>query len=347
VTDTRAPRELTNMWPINVLVIPCYNEEKRLDPALVRELVADRQMHVLVVNDGSTDGTAALLQSIVDAEGGQVWRFDMPFNSGKAEAVRRGMLLALERGAQRVGYADADFATPPGELRRLLACIEGQKLGAVLGCRVARLGTHIERSLPRHLVSRLFACLTSVALGLTVYDTQCGAKWFRDNGALRAALAQPFRSSWAFDVELLGRLLGRWGNGPKLRDDDVLEIPIRAWRDVGGSKVSFGGMAKSLGDMSRMMLTSMLHGPAYTARIETVPTSNTTEHPRMSWSPRGQHSSAPVVSVPRARVPNISMIPELAELVAWRAGLSLPSAPPGESCLKGPELRAMSPEPGE
>jgi dolichyl-phosphate beta-glucosyltransferase len=85
--------------PNNVLVIPCYNEDRRLDPALVHELVHDRQMHVLLVNDGSRDRTGALIQTIVDAEGGQVWRLDLARNSGKAEAVRRGLLHALECGA--------------------------------------------------------------------------------------------------------------------------------------------------------------------------------------------------------------------------------------------------------
>ena len=69
------------------------------------------------------------------------------------------------------------------------------------------MGTDIRRSAVRHYTGRLFATAGSLVLGVPVYDTQCGAKAFRVTDALRAALAEPFVSRWAFDVEVLGRLL--------------------------------------------------------------------------------------------------------------------------------------------
>ena len=95
---------------------------------------------------------------------------------------------------------------------------------------MALLGHRIERSWARHYLGRLFATASSQVLGLPVYDTQCGAKVFRDGPALRAALATPFTSRWAFDVELLGRL----GTGADRR---FLEVPLERWHDVGGSKL--------------------------------------------------------------------------------------------------------------
>ncbi|MDQ1419024.1 MAG: hypothetical protein QOJ52_986, partial [Acidimicrobiaceae bacterium] len=77
----------------------------------------------------------------------------------------------------------------------------------MLGSRIARLGSTIERTARRHLLGRVFATAASVALGCQVYDTQCGAKVFRVTPALTVALQRPFRSAWAFDVELQSRLL--------------------------------------------------------------------------------------------------------------------------------------------
>lgn len=293
----------SQMKTTNLLVIPCYNEEQRLDPQLVYALLDRRNISVLLVDDGSSDGTAALLDRIESESLGFVHVHRMPKNSGKAEAVRAGFNWGLERGARRIGYADADFATPPVELLRLLDALESQRLGAVLGCRVARLGAHIERKASRHLVSRLFASLASACMRVTVYDTQCGAKWFRTNAALEHAVRAPFTAHWAFDVELLGRLLGRWGDGPRLDDDDVLEIPIRAWRDVGGSKVSLIGMARALRDMLRMAIMSQRLGVAHTASLSVVPIEVAgPPHPRTSWrpsqAPRADESGeTPVIGV--------------------------------------------------
>ena len=118
------------------------------------------------------------------------------------------MLMAVRNGAPVVGYYDADLATPPSELLRLAQTMRAasQPAGA-FGCRVARLGSAIERNALRHYLGRTYATVASMALGVTVYDTQCGAKLFRVNETFAAALSEPFRSSWAFDVELLQRLL--------------------------------------------------------------------------------------------------------------------------------------------
>src|SRR4051812_33542234 len=104
------------------LVFPCYNEEKRLDRAQFVAL-ARRGTPMLLVDDGSTDGTLPLLHGIADAaraEGHDVAVLALPLNGGKAEAVRHGMLQAIDEGATLVAYADSDLATPPDEILRLV-----------------------------------------------------------------------------------------------------------------------------------------------------------------------------------------------------------------------------------
>ena len=122
-------------------------------------------------------------------------------------------------------------------------------VAVVMGARVALLGTAIQRRALRHYLGRLFATAASIILGLPVYDTQCGAKFFRDTPALRGALTGPFSSRWAFDVELIGRLLRGDGGAAPLGAADFVEIPLRCWTDVPGSKVSSVQMMRAACDL--------------------------------------------------------------------------------------------------
>ncbi len=238
---------------VPVVVVPCYNEERRLDERAFTDLAATGAVRLLFVDDGSTDATAAVLARLAQGAGVEVFSLDA--NQGKAEAVRRGMLVAIRGGAGAVGYYDADLATPPGELVRLVGALDADPaLTGVLGSRVARLGSTIERRALRHYLGRTYATVASWALGITVYDTQCGAKLFRVNDALVGALAEPFGSSWAFDVELLHRLVhGTPGAGP-VATSAFLEVPLDAWHDVGGSKLGVLAAAGALRELLAMGL---------------------------------------------------------------------------------------------
>lgn len=220
-----------------VLVVPCFNECARIDPAGFRQLFRDRALRLLFVDDGSTDDTRALLSSFAAQEPERVELLGLPRNQGKAEAVRQGMRAALGSGAAIVGYVDADLATPAEEILRLVELMRERRLQIVIGARVGLVGRAIERSVLRHYLGRVFATAASVVLRLRIYDTQCGAKLFRAGPALDAALDQPFISRWVFDVELIGRLLLGAPAVAPVPLSAMVEEPLRAWRDVEGSKV--------------------------------------------------------------------------------------------------------------
>jgi glycosyltransferase involved in cell wall biosynthesis len=224
--------------PRSVIVIPCYNEAERLDPAQVHALLRD-DMGVLLVDDGSRDRTGELIAELShELPGVEALHFE--HNRGKAEAVRRGLLVAAT-DADIVGFCDADFSTPPDEIHRLLAELERSGADVVTGARVARLGADIERKPVRHYLGRVFATAASLTLGQAVYDTQCGAKLFRTGPLLDRCLATPFSSRWAFDVELFGRLIAEGA--------DILEIPLRQWHHVSGSKLGPKDMVKATLDL--------------------------------------------------------------------------------------------------
>jgi glycosyltransferase involved in cell wall biosynthesis len=245
---------VSNLRGAVVVVVPCYNEAARLDEGRFLEWVDQTpDVRVLFVDDGSTDDTQARLQAVVAQRPARFDLLTLPQNAGKAEAVRRGMRAALNGPAEVVGYFDADLSTPIAELQHLLDVMADRRPAVVMGARVGLLGADIRRDAWRHYLGRAFASLASLTLRLRVYDTQCGAKLFRRSAVLDAALAQPFHSRWAFDVELIGRLITGGGPGvPPLEASDFVEVPLKAWRDVPGSKLKPALMVGALRDLGQI-----------------------------------------------------------------------------------------------
>ncbi len=229
--------QMTPKSPRTVLVVPCYNEAERLRASDIQSLVRCPGVEVVLVDDGSTDATATILCRLAGSVE-HVSVHSLPRNCGKAEAVRVGLLIALDHQPDWVGFCDADMATPVNEVLRLnQIATTTPGVSVVLASRVSLLGLNVQRSAMRHYLGRVFATAAATILGIPVYDTQCGAKFFRTSDALRVALSEPFHSRWAFDVELLGRLLrGRHGNSP-VTVAEFIEVPLKEWRNVGGSKI--------------------------------------------------------------------------------------------------------------
>lgn len=231
--------------PQTLIVIPCYNEALRLNGEDFAAFAGRDDIQLVLVDDGSTDATVKCLEAICSGSDGRTSLLCLERNSGKGEAVRMGMLHAIERGAEIVGFADADFSTPATEILRLAECIKENTAPVVMGSRIQLLGNNVRRRPLRHFTGRIFATYASMALQLRVYDTQCGAKFFRVTPTLVHALEKPFNSRWAFDVELIGRLIGP-DDGLCYSADHFVEIPLRQWSDVKGSKLTIWGVCQAL-----------------------------------------------------------------------------------------------------
>jgi dolichyl-phosphate beta-glucosyltransferase len=238
--------------PELALVVPCYNEAARLDPdAFLRFVETHPRVRLVLVDDGSADGTGEILERLRAAAPGAVTVLRHSPRRGKAEAVRAGMLAGIAERAALVGFIDADLATPLRAIDDFLAVLRDRPaVEFVLGARVMLMGRDVRRKASRHYLGRVFATAVSLALDLPVYDTQCGAKMLRVNAATATLFAPPFRTKWIFDVELLSRYL-RLPVGPDepSRRDRLYELVLPAWHDKAGSKLRWYDFARAMADL--------------------------------------------------------------------------------------------------
>jgi len=208
------------------VVIPAYNEEKRLGDTLVRILSymaeAGHDHEVVVVDDGSRDGTAAVAESFSDRG---VRTLRVPSNRGKGHAVRHGVLQA---GRSLVLFSDADLSTPIEELEKLAAPILAGRAQIALGSRAVA-GSVIEVSQPFHRVAmgKTFNLLVRLIALPGFHDTQCGFKLFTREAA-REVFRRQRLDGFGFDVEILAiaRRLGF----------RIAEVPVR-WIDSADTRV--------------------------------------------------------------------------------------------------------------
>ncbi|GAC1399996.1 MAG: hypothetical protein NVSMB65_17910 [Chloroflexota bacterium] len=251
--------------PYVIVVVPCYDEEKRL--SVTGFLGCDVPLHrleFLFVNDGSKDGTLLLLERMRAEAPARVDVLDLGRNRGKAEAVRHGVLRALRKEPDYVGFWDADLATPLSELPLFCELLDGRPpCDMVFGSRVKLLGRAVERKVYRHYFGRVFATAVSLLLRLAVYDTQCGAKVFRATASLQRVFATPFLSRWVFDVEIIARYRDVMAAQGLDVADRIYELPLREWRDVGASKVRPRDAVRAWVDLARIF---RLHGRGHARR---------------------------------------------------------------------------------
>jgi dolichyl-phosphate beta-glucosyltransferase len=223
------------------IVVPAYNEQQRLPATLDRILAyVERSplqvVEILVVDDGSRDGTAAL----VEARKGIVRLVRNPGNRGKGYAVRNGMLAAK---GDWILSTDADLSAPIEELEKLIAAARREGALVAIGSRALdRKLVKVHQPLMRELSGRTFNLLMRLVTGLPFRDTQCGFKLFHKDAA-REIFSRQIEDGFSFDVEdlLIAHALG-------LRSTEVAV----EWSNVEGTKVSLAQGIKSFTDLVRI-----------------------------------------------------------------------------------------------
>jgi dolichyl-phosphate beta-glucosyltransferase len=252
------------------IVVPCHNEAQRLRTRDFREFVVRHPgISFLFVNDGSTDRTGELLNEIA-AGPKHFSALHLARNSGKAEAVRQGVLAATQGSSGYIGYWDADLATPLSAIPRFISALDRlPQIAIVLGTRLQLAGHDIRRKPIRRMLGKLFSRVTGLVLGMRLHDTQCGAKLFRNTESTRAAFSQPFGSRWIFDVELLARLSMLEGSA-KLLYTSIYELPLDHWQDVAGSKLRRGDFVKAIGELRAIWWRYLRPGAPEFVAAETI-----------------------------------------------------------------------------
>jgi len=226
------------------IVIPAYNEERRLPSTLDAifgwlDATSYRDAEVLIVDDGSADGTVAMVEQRAAGDP-RLRLLRNPGNRGKGYAVRHGM---LEATGDWILSTDADLSAPIDELPKLLAAAEQKGAAIAIGSRAldrTLIGVH--QSQWREMSGIVFNGVMRLITGLPFADTQCGFKLFRRDAAGRVFKRQRL-DGFSFDVEDL--FIAQTLKIP------AIEVPVR-WNNVEGTKVGLVQGIASFLDLLRI-----------------------------------------------------------------------------------------------
>lgn len=223
------------------IVIPAFNEESRLPSTLDTlsawlDASAYRDAEVLIVDDGSRDGTARLVADRKRSDG-RIRLVKNPGNRGKGYAVRHGM---QEAGGDWILMTDADLSAPIAELPKLFQAAQADNAAVAIGSRAldrSLIGVHQARA--RELSGIVFNRVMRLVTGLPFSDTQCGFKLYRRDAA-REIFPRQILDGFGFDVEdlIIAKRLGF----------KTIEVPVR-WNNVEGTKVSLLHGVRSFGEL--------------------------------------------------------------------------------------------------
>jgi glycosyltransferase involved in cell wall biosynthesis len=230
------------------IVIPAFNEERRLQKTLdrVRAFLKARPLNseVIVVDDGSTDGTAQLVQEM-SGTWPALRLLKNPGNRGKGYSVRHGM---LEAQGEIILFTDADLSAPIEEADKLFAALKTHD--AAIGSRALdRRLIDVHQSWAREWAGIFFNAIVRVVLGLKIRDTQCGFKAFHRDRS-RIIFEQQRIERFGFDPELLF-LARRHGLS-------VAEVPVRWSNDPGTHVGLWDGLRAMLFEVAAVRWNSVM-----------------------------------------------------------------------------------------
>jgi glycosyltransferase involved in cell wall biosynthesis len=235
------------------IVIPAYNEVKRITPTLKAYVKYFDKHHpddyyLSVVVNGSSDKTAQIVQKIANLHP-QLELTEIKEKIGKGGAVLHGLMKSK---CEYVGFADADNSTGPDMMDKLFEFIlHNSDYFSAIGSRRLPESKVIGKSAQRGVTTLGFYWLVKILFGLGFKDTQCGAKVMRKKG-LNKILDKMTLSDWSFDVDLLFSI--------RSESYKIKELPI-VWEDKDGSKISNRKIQTSIVMFLSLLRLRILHSP--------------------------------------------------------------------------------------
>jgi len=232
-----------------IIVVPCYNEAKRLDLKVFAETLRQSPwLGFLFVNDGSRDQTLSLITNFAKNFPAQAGVLSDRVNHGKASAIQRGISTAIKYRPDYVGFWDADLATPLSEIAAFCQILDQRNdISVVVGTRLSLLGHQVQRKTARRILGQVFSAVASLVLSIPIRDTQCGAKLFRVDSQIESVFEDPFCSKWILDVEVFARMVlsQQLSTGPPVAEI-IYEKPLESWFEVPGSKLRARDFVKAV-----------------------------------------------------------------------------------------------------
>jgi len=234
-----------------LVVIPTYNESENIERMLARIRECLPEAGILVVDDGSPDGTGDLVKAVA-AEDPDVHLLARAAKSGLGSAYRAGFAWGLERGYDAFVEIDADFSHDPAALPTLVAPI-GEGVDVVIGSRYVKGGSIPNWAWYRHLLSRGGNLYASAMLGLHVADSTAGYRVYSARILERLGLERIRAEGYGFQIEMTYRA--------KQHGAVIREVPISfVDREMGQSKMSSVIVVEALGLVTWWALGRLLHG---------------------------------------------------------------------------------------
>ncbi len=219
------------------IIIPCYNEENRLDVTAFQEFISkENNYHLCFVNDGSKDHTMEVLRNIQKTNPNKVSVVNLIQNGGKAAAVRAGAkYLYTRRDVNYIGFMDADLSTDFNDFDSLVNTLHhNEDLSFVFGSRAKDPSEGIKKDGIRAIISKFINILIVFILGMSIKDTQCGAKVF-DAKLVPLLFGKKFYTKWLFDVEMFIRMKRQFGK--EQTASLIFEQPLKRWVHMEDSKL--------------------------------------------------------------------------------------------------------------
>ncbi len=205
-----------------LVIVPTYNERDNIEPLLRRILAQPLDLHVLVVDDGSPDGTAAVVREWMTTEA-RLHLIERAGKMGLGSAYREGFRYALDHGAQYIFEMDADFSHDPDSLGAFLEHIEHADV--VLGSRYLNGVTVVNWPIQRLILSYLANRYTRLITGLPVNDATGGFKCFRRRALEAVRLDKVKSDGYSFQIEMTFKI---WRKGFRIVEIPILFVDRRA-----------------------------------------------------------------------------------------------------------------------
>jgi dolichol-phosphate mannosyltransferase len=229
---------VANLSAVQVLVVlPTYNEQANIERMLEAIRAAVPACNILVVDDSSPDGTAAIAEKVGERVG-QISVLVRDAKEGLGPAYRAGFAWGLEQGYDALVEMDSDFSHDPGELSGLLVAAEaGADL--VIGSRYVEGGSIPAWSKSRELLSRSGNLYANLVLGLGVHDSTAGFRVYRAGLLRQIDVAKVRANGYGFQIEMTYR--------SRRADARIVEVPIHfVDRVAGSSKMSRSVVTEAL-----------------------------------------------------------------------------------------------------